>query len=238
MSAIGTTDGDRALAERVGHDFVDPSLLAQAMAHRSWCAEHGGQSNERLEFLGDAVLGMIVAEYTFNTWPDLNDGQLSKVRASVVNAHALAEVAIDLDIGPHLRLSRGEDLADGRQKTSILADAMEAVIGAVHLDGGVDASRTLVLGLLGDRIEVAVGSPVASDFKSRLQEEVVAMGRGVPRYELDRSGPDHDRRYTATVYVAGQHLGQGEGRSKKAAEQEAARAACAALEAEKGGGDA
>jgi len=102
----------------------------------------------------------------------------------------------------------------------------------------VDASRTLVLGLLSDRIEVAVGSPVASDFKSRLQEEVVAMGRGVPRYELDRSGPDHDRRYTATVYVAGQHLGQGEGRSKKAAEQEAARAACAALEAEKGGGDA
>jgi ribonuclease-3 len=208
------------------------------MAHRSWCAEHGGQSNERLEFLGDAVLGMIVAEYTFNTWPGLNDGQLSKVRASVVNAHALAEVAIDLDIGSHLRLSRGEDLADGRQKTSILADAMEAVIGAVHLDGGVDASRTLVLGLLSDRIEVAVGSPVASDFKSRLQEEVVAMGRGVPRYELDRSGPDHDRRYTATVYVAGQHLGQGEGRSKKAAEQEAARAACAALEAEKGGGDA
>ncbi len=238
MSANGSPDGDRALAERVGHDFVDPGLLAQAMAHRSWCAEHGGQSNERLEFLGDAVLGMIVAEYTFNTWPGLNDGQLSKVRASVVNAHALAEVAIDLDIGSHLRLSRGEDLADGRQKTSILADAMEAVIGAVHLDGGVDASRTLVLGLLSDRIEVAVGSPVASDFKSRLQEEVVAMGRGVPRYELDRSGPDHDRRYTATVYVAGQHLGQGEGRSKKAAEQEAARAACAALEAEKGGGDA
>ncbi len=238
MSANGSPDGDRALAERVGHDFADPGLLAQAMAHRSWCAEHGGQSNERLEFLGDAVLGMIVAEYTFNTWPGLNDGQLSKVRASVVNAHALAEVAIDLDVGSHLRLSRGEDLADGRQKTSILADAMEAVIGAVHLDGGVDASRTLVLGLLSDRIEVAVGSPVASDFKSRLQEEVVAMGRGVPRYELDRSGPDHDRRYTATVYVAGQHLGQGEGRSKKAAEQEAARAACAALEAEKGGGDA
>ena len=230
--------GDRDLADRLGHDFDDPALLARAMAHRSWCGEHGGESNERLEFLGDAVLGLVVAEHSYRTWPELSDGMLSKVRASVVNARALAEVAATLDLGAHLRLGRGEDQAGGRSKTSILADAMEAAIGAVFLDGGLEAARGLVLRLLGDRIERAVGAPVASDFKSRLQEETVALGRGGPRYELERSGPEHDQRYAATVYVAGQGLGRGDGRTKKDAEQEAARVACAALEAEKGGGDA
>ena len=230
--------GDHALADRLGHRFADPSLLATALAHRSWCGERGGESNERLEFLGDAVLGLIVADHAFRTWPGLSDGMLSKVRASVVNARALAEVAAQLDLGAHLRLGRGEDQAGGRSKTSLLSDALEAVIGAVYVDGGMDAARTLVLGLLDGRIAEAVGAPVASDFKSRLQEETVARGRGVPRYDIERSGPEHDQRYAATVYVAGQPLGQGEGRTKKDAEQQAARAACVALEAEEGGSDA
>ena len=231
--------GDGGLAERIGHAFAAPDLLAQALAHRSWCSEHGGAaSNERLEYLGDAVLGLIVAEDTFRTHPDLSDGQLSKVRASVVNARVLAEVAVGLGIPGHLRLGKGEDASGGRSKESILADTMEAVIGAVYLDGGMEGARELVLSLLGDRISVAVGEPGESDHKSRLQEDAVRRGRGVPHYEVVGSGPDHARRYLATVYVAGQRLGTGEGRSKKDAEQVAAQVACGSLEAERGGGNA
>jgi ribonuclease-3 len=168
----------------------------------------------------------------------MSDGTLSKVRASVVNARVLAEVARGLGIPDHLRLGKGEDASGGRDKESILADTMEAVIGAVYLDGGVDSARELVLSLLGDRITAAVGEPGESDHKSRLQEETVRLGRGVPHYEVQGSGPDHARRYLATVYVAGQRLGTGEGRSKKDAEQVAAQVACGSLEAERGGGNA
>jgi len=235
----GAPADEGALAERLGYTFTAPDLLGQALAHRSWCAEHGGAaSNERLEFLGDAVLGLIVAEDTFRTHPALSDGVLSKVRASVVNARVLAEVAEGLGIPGHLRLGKGEDASGGRHKESILADTMEAVIGAVYLDGGMDGARELVLSLLRARITVAVGEPGESDHKSRLQEEAVRLGRGVPRYEVVGSGPDHARRYLATVYVAGQRLGTGEGRSKKDAEQVAAQVACGSLEAERGGGNA
>ena len=235
----GVPAGDGALAARLGHAFTTPDLLGQALAHRSWCSEHGGvASNERLEYLGDAVLGLIVAEHTFRTHPELSDGLLSKVRASVVNARVLAEVAIGLGIPEHLRLGKGEDASGGRHKESILADTTEALIGAVYLDGGMDSARDLVLSLLGARITAAVGEPGESDHKSRLQEATVRLGRGVPHYEVVGSGPDHARRYLATVYVAGQRLGTGEGRSKKDAEQVAAQVACATLEAERGGGDA
>ena len=209
------------------------------MAHRSWCSEQDGRdSNERLEFLGDAVLGLVVAEHSYRTYPGLSDGMLSKVRAAVVNAHVLADVAIELGIPGHLRLGKGEDASGGRAKVSILADTMEAVIGAVYLDAGLDAARTLVLAQLADRIDVAVGEPGESDHKSRLQEQTVRLGRGVPHYDVEGFGPDHARRYLATVYVAGQRLGTGEGRSKKDAEQVAAQVACGTLEAERGGGDA
>ena len=186
----------------------------------------GRDSNERLEYLGDAVLGLVVADHTFRRHPELSDGMLSKVRASVVNAHALAGVAVELGIPDHLRLGKGEDASGGRSKVSILADTMEAVIGAVYLDAGLDTARHLVLSLLEDRIAVAVGEPGESDHKSRLQEEAVRLGRGVPRYDIEGFGPDHARRYLATVYVAGQRLGTGEGRSKKDAEQVAAQVAC------------
>jgi len=231
------TDGQ--LAERIGHRFEDTDLLVQALSHRSWCSEHSGRaSNERLEFLGDAVLGLVVAEHTFRGFPELSDGMLSKVRASVVNAHVLAEVAAELGVSDHLRLGKGEDASGGRDKISILADTMEALIGAVYLDAGLDPARHLVLFLLEARIAVAVGEPGESDHKSRLQELAVRLGNGVPRYDLEGFGPDHSRRYLATVYVAGQPLGTGEGRSKKDAEQAAAQLACESLESERGGGNA
>ena len=225
--------------ERIGYRFDDPSLLDRAMAHRSWCAEQPGRtSNERLEYLGDAVLGLIVAEYTYRNYPLLADGAMSKVRAAVVNTRALAELALELGVAEHLRLGRGEDLSGGRAKESILADATEAIFGAVYLDGGLIEAERLILSLLKGRISLAVGEPGESDHKSRLQELAVRLGQGVPRYEVEGSGPDHARRYLATVYVAGQRLGMGEGRSKKDAEQVAAQVACESLEVERGGGDA
>ncbi len=234
-----TTGGDPGLADRIGYRFDDPTLLDLAMSHRSWCAEEAGRvSNERLEFLGDAVLGLVVAEFSYRTHPDLSDGQMSKVRASVVNTKVLAEVGLGLGIPEYLRLGRGEDLSGGRAKESILADATEAVIGAVYLDGGLSQAERLILSLLKDRIAVAVGEPGESDHKSRLQEQSVRLGQGVPHYEVEGFGPDHARRYRATVYVAGRRLGTGEGRSKKDAEQVAARVACGSLEVERGGGDA
>jgi ribonuclease-3 len=235
----GSPGGSQGLDDRIGYRFVDPALLDQAMAHRSWCAEEPGrQSNERLEFLGDAVLGLAVAEYTYCNHPELSDGLLSKVRASVVNTKVLAEVALEIGVADSLRLGRGEDLSGGRAKESILADATEAVIGAVFLDGGLVEAQRLVISLLKSRIAAAVGEPGESDHKSRLQEDSVRLGLGVPRYDVEGFGPDHARRYLATVYVAGQRLGTGEGRSKKDAEQVAAQVACESLEAERGGGNA
>jgi ribonuclease III len=234
----GPAGGDWS-EQRIGYRFADPGLLDQAMAHRSWCAEQPERtSNERLEFLGDAVLGLVVAEYSFRNHPELSDGTMSKVRASVVNTRVLAEVALEVGIADHLRLGRGEDLSGGRAKESILADATEAVFGAVYLDGGLAEVERVILSLLKGRITLAVGEPGESDHKSRLQELTVRLGRGVPHYDVQGSGPDHARRYLATVYVAGQRLGTGEGRSKKDAEQMAAQVACGSLEVERGGGNA
>ncbi len=240
-SAPGATRSEAvdrtALIRRLDYDFERPELLEQALAHRSWVAEDEARtSNERLEFLGDAVLGLIVAEYTFRSHPELSDGMLSKVRAGVVNTRALGELALDLGLPDHLRLGRGEDQSGGRAKESILADATEAVIGAVYLDGGLEAARRLVLSLLADRIRAAVGGPGDGDHKSRLQERSVRLGFGVPVYEVEGFGPDHARRYRASVTVAGRRLGTGEGRSKKEAEQVAAQRAGEVLEGEGGVG--
>ena len=223
----------------IGYSFSNPELIDQALSHRSWCAEQGGvPSNERLEFLGDAVLGLVVAEHTYRTHPELAEGILAKVRAGVVNARVLAEVGRELKVGPFLRLGKGEDLSGGREKDSILADTTEAIFGAVYLDGGFEEVRRLILDLLSGRIEAAIADPGEADYKSRLQEATVSLGRGVPRYEVAGRGPDHAQRYRATVYVADQHLGTGEGRSKKDAEQEAARVACGVLGDEREGKDA
>ncbi len=219
------------LIDRLGYRFADPGLLYQALSHRSWCAEQGGvPSNERLEFLGDAVLGLVVAELTYDTYPDLAEGGMAKVRAAVVNTRVLAEVATEIDLGPHLRLGKGEDVSGGRTKHSILADTTEAIIGAVYLDGGFEEARRFIVDLLAARIERAVAGPGEFDPKSQLQERTVRAGSGVPRYEITSRGPDHARRYVATVYVADQRLGAGEGRSKKDAEQAAAQVAFDVLE--------
>ena len=221
------------LSENLGREFNDPELLRRAMAHRSWCAENPGtQSNERLEFLGDAVLGLIVTAHVYRLYPDLPEGQLAQVRASVVNAATLAEAAEELEIGPALLLGKGEDASMGREKPTILADAMEAVIGAVYLDGGWDAAAKLVLGALGERISEAAAGPGASDYKTRLQELAAHRFDELPKYDVQGDGPDHAKHFTATVYLRGRALGTGQGRSKKQAEQAAARAAWATLAAE------
>jgi ribonuclease III len=220
-------EGAAALAERLGHTFSDLSLLQHALAHRSWCGEQegGAPSNERLEFLGDAVLGLVVAGYTYTRYPDFPEGKLAKVRSAVVNARVLAHVAGRLGVGEVLLLGRGEEGSGGRTKASILADAFEAVLGAVYLDAGWDAAQTLVLRELGEPIERAAAEPDDFDHKSRLQEKAVRDGEGTPRYVVVGSGPDHDRAYVAEVFLGGTRRGVGEGRSKKDAEQAAAQAA-------------
>ena len=215
---------------RVGHPFTDRSLLERAMAHRSWCAEHGGQpSNERLEFLGDAVLGWVVADIVYRRHGDLPEGKLTDLRKSVVNTRALAEVGTELGLGPHLLLGRGEDAAGGRARESILADAVEAVIGAVYLDGGVEAGRSLIERLLGERLVRAVDRLDRLDHKTQLQELSARLHDAAPVYVLQEEGPDHQKRFFASVYVSGRLLGEGEGRSKKQAEQAAAEVACSRL---------
>jgi ribonuclease-3 len=196
------------------------------MAHRSWCAETPGEnSNERLEFLGDAVLGLVITDHLFRSYPELPEGELAKVRASVVNSETLAEVGADLGLGEALLLGKGEASSGGREKPSILADAMEAVIGAVYLDGGWSAAATLIMGLLGDRVEEGAAGPGGQDYKTRLQELAARQFDRLPRYEVTDEGPDHAKRFFATVLVGGVVRGTGEGRSKKQAEQQAARLA-------------
>jgi ribonuclease-3 len=214
-----------ALAGRIGWTFADRSLLDRAVAHRSWCAEHDGASNERLEFLGDAVLGLVVTDHIFRTYPELPEGELAKVRATVVSAAALAEVALELDLGDAILLGKGEDASGGREKPSILADATEAVIGAVYLDGGWDAASDLVMDLLGERIAAASEGPGGQDYKTRLQELAARELEALPTYDVADEGPDHAKRFFATVSLNGRELGMGEGRSKKQAEQAAARVA-------------
>jgi ribonuclease-3 len=193
--------------------------------HRSWCAEHPGwDSNERLEFLGDAVLGIVVTDNLFRTYPDLPEGELAKVRASVVSAAALSEVAVELRLGDALLLGKGEDGSGGREKPSILADALEAVLGIVYMEMGPRRAAELVMRLLGERIAEAASGPGGQDYKTRLQELVARLFEGgVPRYEVDDDGPDHAKRFFARVRVDGDVRGEGQGRSKKQAEQSAAR---------------
>lgn len=222
-----------ALERRLGYTFNDQAILRRAMCHRSWVAEafDDDESNERLEFLGDAVLGWVVADVVFNEYADLAEGALTDLRKSVVNAGALADVALDLDVGPHLLLGRGEDAAGGREKTSILSDAMEAILGAVYLDGGRDIAYQLIDRLFNPRLAAAVDSLHRLDYKSALQELVARDGQAAPSYKVTSTGPDHDKTFVAKVRVARRTVGRGEGRSKKAAEQAAAAAAYETLAA-------
>jgi ribonuclease-3 len=220
------------LSARLGYAFTDISLLETAMHHRSWNAENdGGESNERLEFLGDAVLGWVVADIVYTQHSDLPEGKLTDLRKSVVNANALAEVAVELGIGEFLMLGKGEDTAGGREKTSILSDALEAVIGAVYIDADPQATHDVVSALMGKRIVDAVGGLDRLDAKTRLQELASKLEAHV-HYKVEDEGPDHEKMFFATVFVGDRELGYGEGKSKKAAEQIAAEIACDVLNSE------
>ncbi|HYF46815.1 MAG TPA: ribonuclease III, partial [Acidimicrobiales bacterium] len=226
-----------ALAARIGHEFADPGLLIEALTHRSWCAEHDGSpSNERLEFLGDAVLGLVVAEHLYAADRSMPEGGLAMARAAVVSTEALSKVAAGVQLGEAIRLGKGEDATGGRSKRSILADTMEAVIGAVFLDAGLDAARAVILPLLEDRLAGAVADPGEADHKTRLQEASARRYGQVPRYEVSGTGPDHERLFTAIVRISGQERGRGEGRSKKEAEQAAAQEAFRSIRDESGPG--
>lgn len=211
-----------SLERDLGHEFSNPGLLRLALTHRSVSSEDPSRNdNERLEFLGDAVLQLVVTDFLYEQYPQLAEGQLAKVRAAVVSRPTLAEVARELNLGSHIELAPGEERTGGREKDSILADATEAMIGAVFLDAGLDSARSMVLGFWADRVADRAKSPGVKDYKTRLQEVLARDGR-LPEYAVQGTGPDHDRLFSAVVSVDGTRLGAGEGRSKKAAEQAAA----------------
>jgi len=215
------TTGEETLSQKLRVD-IDTELLELALTHRSYAYEHGGiPHNERLEFLGDSVLGQAVTVMLFTTNPDLDEGELAKRRASVVSTVALAEVARGIDLGSHLLLGRGEEQTGGRDKDSILADTMEAVIGATYLSAGPDAATDLVLRLTEPLLADPERYGAAMDPKTSLQELAARVGATPPQYAIEASGPDHDRRFTATV-VVGDVAMTGNGTSKKTAEMAAA----------------
>ncbi len=209
---------------------LSPALLERALTHRSYAYEHGGlPTNERLEFLGDSVLGLVVTDTLFRGYPDMPEGQLAKLRAAVVNMRALAGVARGLLLGSYIRLGRGEEGTGGRDKSSILADTLEAVIGAVYIERGLDSAGDLVHRLFDPVIARAARLGAGLDWKTSLQELAAAGVLGVPEYQVDESGPDHQKTFRALVRLGGRAYGSGEGHSKKEAEQQAAEAAWQAI---------
>ncbi|WP_409238555.1 ribonuclease III [Streptomyces sp. PA5.6] len=227
-----TTASSHTLLEgRLGYK-LESALLVRALTHRSYAYENGGlPTNERLEFLGDSVLGLVVTDTLYRTHPDLPEGQLAKLRAAVVNSRALAEVSRGLELGSFIRLGRGEEGTGGRDKASILADTLEAVIGAVYLDQGLDAAGELVHRLFDPLIEKSSNLGAGLDWKTSLQELTATESLGVPEYLVTESGPDHEKTFTAAARVGGVSYGTGTGRSKKEAEQQAAESAWRAIRA-------
>ena len=202
---------------------IESDILEQALTHRSFAYENGGiPTNERLEFLGDAVLGVVVTENLYLMFPDDQEGQLAKLRAAVVNSNALADVARSLDLGSYLKLGKGEESTGGRDKSSILADAMEAVIGAIFIAQGLPAAREFIERMFTPLIQSSAGMGAGLDWKTSLQEVSALLDLGVPEYRATHLGPDHEKIFTAQALAGGEVLGTGTGRSKKVAEQEAA----------------
>ncbi|HEX6220518.1 MAG TPA: ribonuclease III [Acidimicrobiia bacterium] len=218
-----------SLEQGLGYTFGDPAFLRLALTHRSVSSDNPSRNdNERLEFLGDAVLQLVVTDLLYDSYPQLAEGQMAKVRAAVVSRETLSEIARSLDIGSHVELSPSEEATGGRDKDSILADAVEALIGGIYLDGGLDPARAMILHLWSDRVAERAKRPGVKDYKTRLQELVAREGKR-PAYRVKGAGPDHDRRFTAVVSVNGTDYGTGEGRSKKQAEQAAAEVALETL---------
>ncbi|HUH07719.1 MAG TPA: ribonuclease III [Egibacteraceae bacterium] len=228
--ALGRGPARTPLETALGVAFRDRSLLSLALSHRSHAFEAGGMpTNERLEFLGDAVLGVVVTDAIYRMLPDQREGRLAKVRAAAVNTISLAMVARPLGIGDSVRLGRGEELSGGRDKDSILADTLEALIGAVYLDQGIEAAAALVHRLFDDLLDDIIARRESLDYKTSLQELTASELATLPIYEITEEGPDHQKRFTAAVVIDEETLGRGKGRSKKEAEQQAAREAYSTL---------
>ncbi len=227
------------LQRRIGYRFRDRGLLEHALTHKSRAAEDasgGITDNESMEFLGDAVLGLVVADALFRQYPLYDEGQKSKIKASVVSTQSLARHAELLQLGDHLILGRGEEKTGGRYKQALLADAYEALIAAIYLDGGLEAAQTFLLRELKQALDTGSTPGFTLDFKSTLQERLQALGAPLPEYRVaGEAGPDHRKTFTVEVLVSGQVLGAASGKAKKEAEQEAARLALAKLD--EGGGD-
>jgi ribonuclease-3 len=223
--------GANDLEDHLGVRFDRSDLLRDSLTHRSYAFEHGGvANNERLEFLGDAVLGLVITDMIFSQFPHLPEGEMAKLRAATVNMAVLADVAREMGLGPHLYLGRGEELSGGREKSSILADALEAVIGGIYLDQGMEETRRVIELLFGEYIRNHVEQGLVRDFKTNLQERSARRWGNVPEYRITSTGPDHAKRFEANVYLGGELLGTGSGRSKKEAEQAAAREALAHIQ--------
>jgi len=219
-----------ALEEKLHYRFRESELLRTALTHSSYANEHSCSSNERLEFVGDSVLGMVTAAYLYRTFPELPEGRMTRLRAELVCEQSLYEVAEKLGIGESLRLGRGEELTGGRKRHSILADCVEAVIAAIYLDAGLDAARAFIDAFILSKLSAVDTAPVR-DYKTELQELVQKTpGRSVSYVLLGESGPDHQKRFVSAACVQGEQIGSGEGATKKEAEQMAARAALARLE--------
>jgi ribonuclease-3 len=211
-----------ALSEKLGVE-INRELLKLALTHRSYSYEHGNiPNNERLEFLGDSVLGFVVTSHIYETLTNLPEGEMTKVKNAVVSARALAVVAAELSLGEYLLLGKGELATDGRNKPNLLADAFEAILGAAYMSNGFDAARALVEKFVFPLLDNPDEIRANSDPKTTLQERIQALGRGTPNYKTRFEGPDHNRDYFSTLYVNGEEISHGEGRTKKNAETAAA----------------
>jgi ribonuclease-3 len=233
LSSAAWSAATDELRDALGDPTLDPELLVLALTHRSYAYENGNlPTNERLEFLGDSVLGVVITETLYVTHPLLSEGRLAKLRAAVVNARALADVARAVTLGKHIRLGKGEEATGGREKASILSDTVEALIGAVYLSGGFDNAAKTVHLLFDPMLEAAAAMGAGLDWKTSLQELSALHDLGVPEYVIEDEGPDHMKTFTARVRVADRLHGRGVGRSKKEAEQQAAETAYRTLSEE------
>lgn len=205
---------------------LSEELITLALTHRSFAYESGGlPTNERLEFLGDSVIGLVITEELYRRFPDFDESRLSPLRSGVVSTRALADVARKLRLGESLRLGKGEEVTGGRDKSSILADALEALFGAIYVEHGLPGAERAIIAMMSAAIEESLSRGVMLDGKTALQELMAALGLGAPEYEISESGPDHAKEFQATAVVGGERVSQGRGRSKREAEQEAARLA-------------
>lgn len=239
MTAVPAEVPTDALDRALEVSFRDADLREAALTHRSFAFEQGLRiNNERLEFLGDSVLGLVVTDMAYRAYPDHTEGSLAKLRAAIVNMTALADVARQLDLGAMVLLGKGEEQSGGRDKSSILADALEAVFGAVYLDLGLETATSLIERLFRPRMEAYVRGEGDRDYKTLLQELASQELHTMPEYRIEERGPDHQKEFTATAYLGGEPMGNGSGRSKKEAEQQAAREAHQRLSVRRGDGEA